>query len=182
MDTLSVIFVFVATLLLLWRFIFTPYYLRKTRAELFAIRDNAFVHHRHHKDHAAFREHINLVLRYAELISWQRFVMNFLLFHKQITSAPQPSVAHLTNKHLQESLQETTAILVRLTDAFTLIIGIGFLCCLAAFVIPLLLCKCDERQICPTSSGNSTFKQRLKSNLHKHTNATHPSSACNASA
>lgn len=67
-----------------WVLFVSPYLVASTRQKLFSIPDQAFLDFERDDAYQKSRDYINLFIRFADKASWQRMLLDFILFHEEL--------------------------------------------------------------------------------------------------
>ncbi len=101
---MDILILYALTAYLVWSMFFNKLFVARTRHELFLIRDKAFLEQEHDKEYYRFREDINMLIRFAERVSWQRIAYDTLFLFKHIPNSAKKNIQlpEYDNKELNE--------------------------------------------------------------------------------
>lgn len=101
---MDILILYFLTAYLIWSILFNKLFVAKTRHKLFLIRDKAFLEQEHDEEYYRFREDINMLIRFAERVSWQRIAYDTLFLFKHIPDSTKKNIKlpEYTNKELNK--------------------------------------------------------------------------------
>lgn len=101
---MDILILYVLTACLIWSIFFKKLFVARTRHELFLIRDKAFLTLEHDEEYYRFRKDVNMFIRFAERVSWQRIIYDTLFLFKHISNSSKQNIKlpKYNNKELEK--------------------------------------------------------------------------------